>query len=89
MAKFAWINLTSPGETLSVLETHFLTIFLVTFFRMRAQAIVESPPKITIQETNGQMIPLMDKEIEHCAAVIVAAFLNPCKLNYDWNWKLF
>lgn len=54
---------------------------LSTFFRMRAQAIVEAPPTIPVQEIEGRMIPLMDVEIQHCAAVIAAAFLNPSKQN--------
>jgi hypothetical protein len=48
---------------------------------MRAQAIIEVLPTITVQETEGSMIPLMDVEVEYCAAVIAAAFLNPSKLN--------
>jgi hypothetical protein len=51
----------------------------ISIFRMRAQAIIEALPSITVQETEGTMIPLMDVEVEHCAAVIAAAFLNPSK----------
>jgi hypothetical protein len=29
----------------------------------------------------GVMIPIMDVEVRHCAAVIAAAFLNPSKRN--------
>ena len=50
---------------------------------MRAQAIVEAPPAIAIQETEGSMMAVTDKEVQHCAAVIAAAFLNPSKLNGD------
>lgn len=46
---------------------------------MRAQAIVEALPAIAVQEIEGPMMPLMDIEVEHCAAVIAAAFLNPSK----------
>jgi len=48
-------------------------------FRMRAQELIENPPTITIEPRNGRMVPLMDLEIQHCAAVITAAFLNPSK----------
>lgn len=44
---------------------------------MRAQAIVEKPDDITMEEKEGEMTPLMDEEVKHCAAVIAAAFLNP------------
>jgi hypothetical protein len=58
-----------------------LLFSLLTFLRMRAQAIIENPPTITIRVNEGQMMPLMDIEVHHCAAVIVAAFLNPGKQN--------
>lgn len=48
---------------------------------MRAQALAENCPIIPIEPTEDQMMHLMDIEVEHCAAVIVAAFLNPCKQN--------
>ena len=50
---------------------------------MRAQAIVKAPPAIAVQETEGLMTAVTDKEVQHCAAVIAAAFLNPSKLNGD------
>lgn len=51
------------------------------FFRMRAQALVASPPEINAEPNEGPVSPLIDGEVQHCAAVIVAAFLNPSKLN--------
>jgi hypothetical protein len=48
---------------------------------MRAQALIETPPTITVKVKEGQMMPLMDIEVHHCAAVIVAAFLNPSRQN--------
>jgi hypothetical protein len=48
---------------------------------MRAQDAIKVLPVITVQETEGSMMPLMDAEMEYCAAVIAAAFLNPSKLN--------
>ena len=56
---------------------------------MRAQDKIAFTPTISIGENEGAMAPLFDEEIEHCAAVIAAAFLNPGKLNYDWNLNLF
>ena len=56
---------------------------------MRAQDKVAFTPTISIGENEGAMAPLFDEEIEHCAGVIAAAFLNPGKLNYDWNLNLF
>jgi hypothetical protein len=47
---------------------------------MRAQAIVGAPPAITVQKTEGSTMTVMDEEVQHCAAVIAAAFLNPSKL---------
>ena len=37
------------------------------------------PPTITFKKKEGQMASLVDVEVEHYAAVIVAAFLNPSK----------
>ncbi|KAN0105560.1 hypothetical protein V8E52_010911, partial [Russula decolorans] len=53
--------------------------------RMRAQALIETPPTITVKVKEGQMMPLMDIEVHHCAAVIVAAFLNPISVNWDYD----
>lgn len=50
---------------------------------MRAQAIIEAPSAIAVQETEGLMTAVTDKEVEHCAAMIIVAFLNPSKLNGD------
>jgi hypothetical protein len=55
--------------------------FLLAFFRIKAQAIVDIPHNITIEEKEGEMVPLMDVEVQHAAAVIAAAFLNPGKQN--------
>jgi hypothetical protein len=44
---------------------------------MRAQALLEKPEDITMHEKEGEMTPVMDQEVKHCATVIVAAFLNP------------
>ena len=50
------------------------------FFSMRAQRIVERPPEIVVvSQEGGEMMPLMDEEVQHSAAVIAAAFLNPSK----------
>jgi hypothetical protein len=46
---------------------------------MRAQVLVETPYNITIEEKGQEMMPLMDVEVQHCATVIAAAFLNPSK----------
>ena len=46
---------------------------------MRAQDLAEKHPIIAIEPIKGQMVLLMDIEVQHCAAVIVAAFLNPSK----------
>ena len=54
------------------------------FFRLRAQARVENPPAIIVGENEVEestMAPLADADIRHSAAVIVAAFLNPSKLD--------
>jgi hypothetical protein len=48
---------------------------------MRAEALIENIPAITIEPQEGEMMPLMDQEIQHCAAVIAAAFLNPSRQN--------
>lgn len=50
---------------------------------MRAQALMDSYPEITIEEQEGVMIPIVDIEVKHCAAVIVATFLNPSKQNQN------
>lgn len=73
----------NTGKTSLVLLTcYFLfTILLVIFFRMRAQARADSPPEISAEPKEGPVSPLIDGEVQHCAAVIVAAFLNPSKLN--------
>jgi hypothetical protein len=79
--KLILTNCRNPGKT-PVLETYYFT-FTTFVFRMRAQALVNSPPVITIEENEGPgaMIPIMDVEVRHCAAVIAAAFLNPGKRN--------
>jgi hypothetical protein len=46
---------------------------------MRAQARVERPPVISVEEIEDAMTPLVNTEVQHCAAVIAAAFLNPSK----------
>lgn len=56
-----------------------ISYFTLTFFRMNAQLRIKTPPTITLEKKIGQMASLMDVEVEHCAAVIVAAFLNPSK----------
>jgi hypothetical protein len=56
-------------------------LFPFSIFRIRAQAIVDIPHNITIEEKEGEMVPLMDVEVQHAAAVIAAAFLNPGKQN--------
>jgi hypothetical protein len=48
---------------------------------MRAQGLANSCEEIAIEENEGVMLPIMDVEVQHCAAVIAAAFLNPCKRN--------
>lgn len=48
---------------------------------MRAQALVDTPRNIAVEEREGEMVPVMDVEVQHCAAVIAAAYLNPSKLN--------
>jgi hypothetical protein len=50
---------------------------------MRAQDLIKVLPTITVQNTEGPMMPMMDVEVKYCAAVIAAAFLNPSKLNQD------
>lgn len=67
----------------------YIIIYSFNIFRIRAQDEVASTPTISIGENEGAMAPLLDEEIKHCAAVIAAAFLNPGKLNYDWNLNLF
>jgi hypothetical protein len=49
------------------------------FFSMRAQYRLETPPSFNIEENEEAMGPITAEEIRHCAAVIVAAFLNPSK----------
>jgi hypothetical protein len=48
---------------------------------MRAQALVEVTlsESIAVERQEGEMAPLVDEEVQHCAAVIAAAFLNPSK----------
>ena len=49
---------------------------------MRAQYIVEKTPKIVVVSQEGDgMMPLMNVEVQHSAAVIASAFLNPSKQN--------
>jgi hypothetical protein len=48
---------------------------------MRVEELVENIPTITVEPQEGEVMPLMDQEIQHCAAVIAAAFLNPSKQN--------
>jgi hypothetical protein len=79
MVKSLMLNFGSRGKALRGRNILFQYLPL-TFFRMRAQAIIEALPAIAVPETEGPMIPLMKEEVEHCAAVIAAAYLNPCKL---------
>lgn len=48
---------------------------------MRAIAFLSSLPTITqaISQGEGEMTPILEAEVKHCATVIVAAFLNPRK----------
>jgi hypothetical protein len=69
-------NFISIGETLLAIETYYLTSF-----RMRVEELVENIPTITVKPQEGEVMPLMDQEIQHCAAVIATAFLNPSKQN--------
>ena len=69
-------NFISISETLLAIETYYLTSF-----RMRVEELVENIPTITVEPQKGEVMPLMDQEIQHCAAVIAAAFLNPSKQN--------
>jgi hypothetical protein len=55
---------------------------------MRLQGIVNNPPAIMVQETEGKTIPLLNKELKHCAAVIAAAFLNPCKFTLRLGFEI-
>jgi hypothetical protein len=49
---------------------------------MRAQAQAQkSFIDISAEQKEGKMVSLMNIEVEHCAAVIAAAFLNPSKPN--------
>jgi hypothetical protein len=48
---------------------------------MRAQLLADTPHNITVEEREGEMMSVMDVEVQHCAAVIAAAFLNPSKQN--------
>jgi hypothetical protein len=77
--KFPPTNLASQGKTPSVLEICYFTIS--TFFRIRAQALWNSPPIVNIEDSEGAMASIVDAEVQHCATVIAAAFLNPSKLN--------
>jgi hypothetical protein len=56
-----------------------------TFFRIRAQKLLTTPRIIAIEENEDAMAPLFGEEVQNCAVVIVAAFLNPRKLNQDQN----
>ena len=58
-----------------------------TFFRIRAQKLLTTPRIIAIEENEDAMAPLFGEEVQNCAVVIVAAFLNPRKLNQDQNWN--
>jgi hypothetical protein len=54
-------------------------------FRTRAQARLEFAQELTVgknEDAGNAMLPLDSAEVEHAAAVIVAAFLNPGRLNY-------
>ena len=53
------------------------------FYRMRAQALVQMAPEIIKDPNNTTAPSLGDQEVRHCAAVIVAAFLNPSKSYND------
>jgi len=67
----------------------YILFYSFNIFRIRAQDEVAFTPTISIGENEGAMAPLLDEEIKHCAASFAAAFLNPGKLNYDWNLNLF
>jgi hypothetical protein len=62
---------------------YYFSQFHLQYFRIRAQLLVQNPPKISIEENAGEMGPLLDEEIQHCATVIAAAFLNPSKPDLD------
>jgi hypothetical protein len=81
--KFGLKNLTNTGENQFL--KHVILIFtLITNFRMRAQNKVKKTLEIiSVNEKEGEMSPLIDIEIQHCAAVIAAAFLNPRRLNLN------
>ena len=42
---------------------------------------MDSPPTINIEKDEDAMAPILDMEVQHCATVIVAAMLDPSKLN--------
>jgi hypothetical protein len=59
-------------------------------FRLRAQGLVTATSSIIdIEEKEGEMAPIIDIEVEHCAAVIAAAFLDPSKQNSNSNSNSF
>lgn len=55
---------------------------------MKLQGIVNTPPTVIVQETEGETIPLLDEELKHCAAVIAAAFLNPCEFKLRLGFEI-
>ena len=62
-------------------DTPAIETYYLTSFRMRVEELVENIPTITVEPQEGEVMPLMDQEIQHCAAVIATAFLNPSKQN--------
>ena len=79
-SKISTNKLSKPrSDSALILEIWPFTIS--TIFRIRAQGRLNSPATIGIEENEGSMAPILDAEIQHCAAVIAAAFLNPGKLN--------
>lgn len=66
------------------------TFHLTTFFRIRAQGLVMNTPSIiNLEEKEGEMAPIIEVEVKHCAAVIAAAFLDPSKQNSNSNSNSF
>lgn len=73
-----------------VLGIYYFTFHLTTILRIRAQGLVTSTSStIDIGEKEGEMASIIDVEVEHCAAVIAAAFLNPCKQYSNSNSNSF
>jgi hypothetical protein len=59
-------------------------------FRIRAQGLVmNTSSTIDVGENEGEMAPIIEVEVEHCAAVIAAAFLDPSKQNSNSNSNSF